>query len=128
MTGEEARKIARAVAQNIHGLCPGDPIAEEPTATCSVCNMSRLTLDELVWHTLRPGGRAPAYRAERTGPTGDPVTDSLSWALDLLDKYDERLAQIDGAAMVYTPVHIEGKALARRVLKSLEDAMPWLDE
>lgn len=34
--------------RDIHGLCPGDPIAEHPAATCLVCNMSRVTLDRLV--------------------------------------------------------------------------------
>ena len=67
MTGEEARKIKRAVEQTIHGLCPGHPIAEGQAATCTVCNMSRLTLEELVWHKLRPGER----RSERR--SADPI-------------------------------------------------------
>ena len=69
MTGEEARKIGRAVEQKIHGLCPGHPIAENSAATCAVCNMSRLTLEELVWHTMRPGER----RSERRSPDPTPM-------------------------------------------------------
>jgi hypothetical protein len=41
------------------------------------------------------------------------LRESLFWALDLLDLYDERLATIDGWARVYTETHIEGKRLAR---------------
>ncbi len=64
MTGEDARKAARQVEQNIHGLCPGHPIADGQAATCGHCNMSRLTLEELVWHTMRPGEAPSGERAE----------------------------------------------------------------
>ncbi len=48
----------------------------------------------------------------------DTIT-TLEWALDLLDMYDKRLAQIDGGERVYTQVHIEAKELARRHLAFL---------
>jgi hypothetical protein len=67
MTGEEARAMARQVEHYIHGLCPGHPIAPGNAATCAHCNMSRLTLEELVWHKLRPGER----RSERRN--ADPI-------------------------------------------------------
>lgn len=67
MTGEEVLKFKRAIEQRIHGLCPGHPIAEGQVATCAVCNMSRVTLEELVWHTMRPGER----RADRR--SRDPI-------------------------------------------------------
>lgn len=54
-----------------------------------------------------------------TGPLGRPVEDTLSWALDLLDKYDARLEEIDGPERVYTEIHVQGKMLARRVLDAL---------
>lgn len=53
---------------------------------------------------------------------GDGLFSALWWALDLLDQYDERLAAIDGAARVYSPVHLEGKAKARRALVRALDA------
>lgn len=68
MTGEEARAIARQVEQKIHGLCPGHPIADSQAATCAVCNMSRITLEELVWHSMRPGERRVNRRATDTTP------------------------------------------------------------
>ena len=37
----------RAMEYEIHGLCPGHPIAHHPAATCAHCNMSRVTLDKL---------------------------------------------------------------------------------
>lgn len=60
----------------------------------------------------------PAPQPISTGPTGDPVTDTLSWALDIIDQYDERMAPVDGAERVYSPTHVKGKALAQRVLQS----------
>jgi len=49
----------------------------------------------------------------------DDVIPTLSWALDLLDMYDERLADIDGAEQVYSEIHVAGKAHARAVLATL---------
>lgn len=44
------------------------------------------------------------------------LRESLHWALDLIDMYDERLASIDGKELVYSPVHVAGKERARMVL------------
>jgi hypothetical protein len=68
MTGEEAREMARAMEHYIHGLCPGHPIADNQAATCAVCNMSRVTLEELVWHKMRPGERRVNRRTLDTVP------------------------------------------------------------
>lgn len=57
-------------------------------------------------------GKDPETERERE------ISEWLSWALDVLDMYDERLAEIDGADLVYSPVHIAGKAKARAVLGS----------
>lgn len=55
------------------------------------------------------------------GPTDivDRVTtlrEALSWALDIMDMYDTRLAGIDGHERVYTATHLAGKAKARAAL------------
>ena len=47
LRGEEA-SVRRFLELDIHGLCPGHPMARGPAATCAVCNMSRKTLDELL--------------------------------------------------------------------------------
>lgn len=47
---------------------------------------------------------------------GDGMEAALSWALDMLDRYDARLAQIDAPDLVYSAIHLEGKAKARRAL------------
>lgn len=47
----------------------------------------------------------------------EEVASALSWALDLLDMYDQRLAAIDGVERVYSPTHLEGKAKARKALR-----------
>lgn len=49
----------QAAEHEIHGLCPGHPIANDPAATCSVCNMSRVTFDKLRAALRSPEG-APA--------------------------------------------------------------------
>jgi len=49
------------------------------------------------------------------------VTATLRWALDLIDMYDVRLAEIDGAEIVYSATHVTGKRAARVVLRLLED-------
>ena len=67
MNGKQARELARTMEHYIHGLCPGGPIANDQAATCAHCNMSRVTLEELVWHKLRPGER----RSDRRSP--DPI-------------------------------------------------------
>lgn len=51
-----------------------------------------------------------------THPSGDPATDTISYLLDLLDMYDERLAEIDGEEKVYTARHKAGKQRARECL------------
>lgn len=45
-----------------------------------------------------------------------PLKEYLKWALDLLDRYDERLAEIDGAEMIYTQAHTKAKKAARELL------------
>ena len=52
----------RATEHEIHGLCPGHPIANDPAATCSVCNMSRETLNELIALLIHRG--APKTEGE----------------------------------------------------------------
>jgi hypothetical protein len=47
---------------------------------------------------------------------GDGLVPALSWALDMLDMYDKRLAERDGAERVYSPTHVAGKAKARAAL------------
>jgi len=59
-------------------------------------------------------------RAEAAERQVSLVADSqkwLSWALDLLDMYDERLVALgDPKELVYSEIHVTGKAEARRVL------------
>jgi hypothetical protein len=60
-----------------------------------------------------------AIEAEARAPLEAQVAtlrEALSFALDLLDLYDERLVAIDGVERVYTPIHVAGKARARAVL------------
>jgi hypothetical protein len=45
--------------------------------------------------------------------------EALSWALDMLDLYDERLARIDGRERVYSPSHLAAKEKARSALDLL---------
>lgn len=45
------------------------------------------------------------------------LVDALSWALDLLDIYDTRLAGIDGHDAIYDPTHVAAKAKARTALR-----------
>lgn len=47
------------------------------------------------------------------------VKETLSWALDILDMCDERLAQFDGKEKVYTQVHTDMKHRAREILSSI---------
>lgn len=47
----------------------------------------------------------------------------LEWALDTIDLYDKRLAEIDGPELVYTETHVRAKELARGILK---DYGGWL--
>lgn len=45
---QDARPLPHDDAErDIHGLCPGHPIAAHPAATCTHCNMSRSTLERL---------------------------------------------------------------------------------
>lgn len=47
----------------------------------------------------------------------DGLREALSWALDLLDLYDEHLIELgDPREKVYSPVHVAGKAKARSAL------------
>jgi hypothetical protein len=65
----------RAMEYEIHGLCPGHPIAHHPAATCAHCNMSRVTLDKL---------RA----ALSTLPAGEPEGERIEgWARPYLTGY-----------------------------------------
>ena len=41
----------------------------------------------------------------------------LEWALDLIDLYDKRLADVDGLEAVYTETHIKAKEQVRKVLE-----------
>lgn len=57
-----------------------------------------------------------AALGDSASKNGDGVLSALWWALDLLDQYDTRLANVDGHDRVYTPVHLEAKAKARKAL------------
>jgi hypothetical protein len=46
------------------------------------------------------------------------VLKALSWALDLIDMYDEHLAEIDGEDQVYTDLHCKGKKKAKSALNA----------
>jgi len=54
----------------------------------------------------------------------DALREALSWALDMIDMYDERLAGIDGRERVYSTVHRAGKAKARAALATAPAAEP----
>src|SRR5688500_246720 len=54
----------------------------------------------------------------------DALREALSWALDMIDMYDERLAGIDGRERVYSTVHLAGKAKARAALATAPAAEP----
>lgn len=56
----------------------------------------------------------------------DEVREALSWSLDLIDMYDERLAEIDGKELVYSPVHLRGKEKARKILSTLSQSIEQL--
>jgi flagellar biosynthesis chaperone FliJ len=43
----------------------------------------------------------------------------FEWALDTLDQYDTRLAEIDGKELVYSAVHVDAKKQARAALQKL---------
>lgn len=51
----------------------------------------------------------------------------MSWALDLLDMYDSRLAKLDGPEYVYTPVHVAGKVKAKQQHDALRTAVKEAD-
>lgn len=44
------------------------------------------------------------------------VVKALTWALDLIDMYDERQAKIDGVEQVYSAIHLTGKDKAREAI------------
>jgi len=47
------------------------------------------------------------------------LTEALSWALDLLDMYDDRLIALgEPREKVYAPIHLKAKAKARAALKA----------
>lgn len=56
------------------------------------------------------------------------VEKTLSWTLDLLDMYDERLAIIDGPEKVYSMEHLNGKAHARWILERTKNILSQLKE
>jgi hypothetical protein len=47
----------------------------------------------------------------------EALEEGLSWALDLIDLYDERLVELgEPRDLVYSPIHLAGKAKARGAL------------
>lgn len=54
--------------------------------------------------------------------------ETLSWTLDLLDLYDERLAEIDGEERVYTDDHVAAKEKARGHLEEMRRGIENLEE
>lgn len=68
----------------------------------------------------KPQGRWTPGRVP-IGASMRHVYETLSWALDLLDLYDERLSGIDGPSRVYTEGHVQAKARARRCLDGLAE-------
>ena len=49
-----------------------------------------------------------------------PLTEALSWALDLLDMYDELLIKMgEPREKVYSPIHLQGKEKARAALNTI---------
>jgi len=47
--------------------------------------------------------------------------ETLEWALDLIDMYDEYLSEIDGKEKIYTEVHVKGKEQARTLIANMKD-------
>ncbi len=51
----------------------------------------------------------------------DRVVEALRWALDLLDQYDEEMIRRgDPRDLVYSPIHVQGKRMARAVIPLAE--------
>lgn len=46
--------------------------------------------------------------------------EALKWAMDILDMYDERLAEYDGEDLVYNSVHVDMKSNVRALLANAE--------
>ncbi len=54
--------------------------------------------------------------------------ETLSWALDVLDLYDKRLAQIDGEERVLTEKHVAAKERARGHLRQMKRGLQSLQD
>jgi hypothetical protein len=59
---------------------------------------------------------------DENAPVLQQALAALWWLLDMLDGYDERLAAIDGADRVYSPIHVEAKTRTKRVLERVRAA------
>lgn len=68
-------------------------------------------------------------RVVASGSVEEERVEALSWALDLLDMYDEKLIERDGTDKVLTPIHVAAKRAARAALAgNVAEAHRWREE
>lgn len=104
-------------AKDFEHLFEVDMDAFWPVATKRIEEATGKEADEEdIEEALEPIAQATAAKLVLAYQCHDELREALSWALDILDMYDERLAQIDGKERVYSPVHLAGKAKARTAL------------
>ena len=67
------------------------------------------------------GSREVVAELEALLPDVERLVEALSWALDLLDIYDEFLIRFgEPKEKVYSPIHLQGKEKARAALAALD--------
>lgn len=52
----------------------------------------------------------------------------LEWALDLIDLYDKRLADVDGPEAVHSEEHIKAKKKARKTIEDYKQMLGCGDD